>query len=61
MFPRLWPVACRYAAIAISINKWEKAFETEFKGAKYARGHLVFYRTKFQNTSKIAPLMHRLR
>ena len=47
MFPRLWPVTCRYAAIAISINKWEKAFETEFKDANYALGRLVFYRTKF--------------
>ena len=46
-FPRLWPVTCRYAAIAISINKWEKAFETEFKDANYALGRLVFYRTKF--------------
>ena len=27
-FPKLWPVTCRYAAIAISINKWEKAFDT---------------------------------
>ncbi len=55
VYPRLWPVTCRYAAIAISINKWEKAFETDFKGANYALGQLVFYRTKFQNKSKIAP------
>ena len=55
VFPRLWPITCRYAAIAISINKWEKAFETDFKGANYALGQLVFYRTKFQNKSEIAP------
>ena len=55
MFPKLWPVTCRYAAIAMSIDKWEKAFETEFKGASYALGQLVIYRTKFQNKSKIAP------
>ena len=54
-FPKLWPVTCRYAAVAISISKWEKAFGTEFKGASYALGQLVFYRTKFQNKSKIAP------
>ena len=54
-FPKLWPVTCRYAAVAISIGKWEKAFGTEFKGANYALGQLVFYRTKFQNKSKIAP------
>ena len=54
-FPKLWPVTCRYAAVAISISKWEKAFGTEFKGANYALGQLVFYRTKFQNKSKIAP------
>ena len=55
MFPRLWPITCRYAAIAVSIDKWEKAFETELKGASFALGPLVFYRTKFQNKSKIAP------
>ena len=55
-FPyKLWPVTCRYAAVAISVSKWEKAFGTEFKGANYALGQLVFYRTKFQNKSKIAP------
>ena len=53
--PKLWPVTCRYAAVAISIPKWEQAFGTEFKGASYALGQLVFYRTKFQNKSKIAP------
>ena len=54
-FPKLWPVTCRDAAIAISVRNWEKAFETKFKGANYALGQLVFYRTKFQNKSKIAP------
>ena len=41
--------------VAISIPKWERAFGAEFKGANYALGQLVFYRTKFQNKSKIAP------
>ena len=46
MMPKLWPVTCRYAAVAISIDKWKIAFYTSFRGANYALGQLVFYRTK---------------
>ena len=53
--PRLWPITCRHAAVAISIDKWEKAFGTEFRGANYALGQLVFYRTKSQYKPKIDP------
>ena len=38
--PRRWPITCRYAAVAVSIDTWEKAFGTEFKGANYALGQL---------------------
>ena len=41
--PRRWPITCRYAAVAVSIDTWEKAFGTEFKGANYALGQLSFY------------------
>ena len=33
VLPQLWPITCRHAAVAISIDKWEKTFGTEFKGA----------------------------
>ena len=55
VMPRLWPITCRYAAVAISIDKWENAFGTEFRGANYALGQLVFYRTKSQYKPKIDP------
>ena len=53
--PKLWPVTCRYAAVAVSIDKWEKAFGTELRGANYAPGQLVFYRTKSQYKPKLDP------
>ena len=55
VLPKLWPIICTYAAVAISIDKWEKAFGTEFKGATYALGQLVFYRTKSQCKPKLDP------
>ena len=55
VMPGLWPVTCRYAAISMNIDKWEEAFKTDFKGASYALGQLVFYRTKFEDKHKMAP------
>jgi hypothetical protein len=55
VFPKLWPITCRYAAVAASIDTWEKAFGTEFKGANHALGQLVFYRAKFQYKPKLDP------
>ena len=55
VMPRLWPITCLYAAVAISIDKWENTFGTEFRGANYALGQLVFYRTKPQYKPKIDP------
>ena len=55
ILPKSWPITCRYAAVAISIEKREKAFGTEFKGANYALGQLVFYRTKSQYKPKLDP------
>ena len=57
MFPRLWPVTCRYAATAISVNRWEKTFETAFNGANYALGHLVFIARSFRTNPRLL-LMH---
>ena len=55
ILPKSWPITCRYTAVAISIEKREKAFGTEFKGAHYALGQLVFYRTKSQYKPKLDP------
>ena len=53
--PRLWTTTCRYAAVAMSIDKWETAFGSSFHGANYALGQLVFYRTKSQYKPKLEP------
>ena len=55
VMPRLWVTTCRYAAMAMNIDKWESAFGTSFKGADYALGQLVFYRTKSQYKPKLDP------
>ena len=55
VLPSLWTITCKYAAVAMSIDKWPLAFGSEFRGADYVLGQLVFYRTKFQGKSKIAP------
>ena len=54
-FPKLWTLTCQYTAVSMSIEHWSKAFGSEFKGADYILGQLVFYRTKFQEKSKLAP------
>lgn len=43
----LWQVTCKYAAISLSKDKWQKAFNKEWKGPEYILGQLVFYRTKY--------------
>ena len=55
LFPSygLSPVVMQRLPLASASGR--KRFGTEFKGANYALGQLVFYRTKFQNKSKIAP------
>ena len=55
IMPRLWTTTCRYAAVAMSIDKWETAFGSSFHGANYALGQLVFYRTKSQYKPKLEP------
>ena len=55
VFPKLWTMTCQYTAVSMSIEHWSKAFGSEFKGADYILGQLVFYRTKFQEKSKLAP------
>ena len=55
VFPKLWTLTCQYTAVSMSIGHWSKAFGSEFKGADYILGQLVFYRTKFQEKSKLAP------
>ena len=55
VFPKLWTLTCQYTAVSMSIEHWSKAFGSEFKGADYILGQLVFYRTKFQEKSKLAP------
>ena len=55
VMPDPWLGAGRFAAIALSVDKWEKVFKTEFKGASYALGQLVFYRAKFQDKRKMSP------
>ena len=34
VLPKLWPFTCRYAAVAISIDKWENAFWDGVQGCK---------------------------
>ena len=58
MFPRLWPIACRYAAIAVSTHKWEKDFETELKGASFALGQLVL--RNFRTNPRLLHMLHLL-
>ena len=53
VIPRLWSTTCRYAVVAMSIDKWEPAFGFSFHGANYALGQLVFYRTKSQYKPKL--------
>ena len=55
IMPRLWSTTCRYAAVAMSIDKWDTAFGSSFHGANYALGQLVFYRTKSQYKPKLEP------
>ena len=55
MVPKLLTVACRYAAVGISMDKWKTAIGTNFIGARYARGQLVFYRAKSQCKPKLDP------
>ena len=55
IMPRLWSTTCRYAAVAMSIDKWDTAFGSSFPGANYALGQLVFYRTKSQYKPKLEP------
>ena len=49
MMPKLWTVTCRYAAVAISIDKWE----TAIRGAKSQL--CPFYRTKSQYKPELDP------
>ena len=51
----LWQITCEYAAIALSRDRWQTAFEKEWKGPDYILGQLVIYRTKFQEKFKLAP------
>ena len=55
VFPKLWTLTCQYTAVSMSIEHGSKAFGSEFKGADYILGQLAFYRTKFQEKSKLAP------
>ena len=55
VMPRLWVTTCRYAAMAMNIDKWESALGASFKGANYAVGQLVSYRTKSQYKPKLDP------
>ena len=50
--PKLWT---QYTVVSMSIEHWSKAFGFEFKGDNYILGQWVFYRTKFQDKSKLAP------
>ena len=50
----LWQVTCDYAAISLSRDKWQKAFNKEWKGPSYILGQLVFYRTKYQEKFKLS-------
>ncbi len=51
----LWQVTCEYAAVLLSRDKWQTAFDKEWKGPDYILGQLVFYRTKFQEKFKLSP------
>ena len=53
--PPLWQVTCEYAAISMSRDRWQTAFDKEWKGPDYILGQLIFYRTKFQEKFKLIP------